>query len=153
MNYTLERINNHEMLEWFERDVEHTNYTRYNLFVKHASHEYDAMSSEQRNFYIQSIPGLAEGDNNVYDFNYNKLIVVNDFYRYQMNNEIKQAWFNRANFLNHHHQNGQFLILPIRVQEESFLRSILRRECPCFQQMMIRALVQKKHAFCINAVL
>ena len=94
-------------------------------------------------FYIQLIPGLAEGDNNVYDFNYNKIIVVNAFYRYQMKNEIKQAWFNRANFLNCRHQNGQFLILPIRVREESFLRSILRRECQCFRQMMIRALVQK----------
>ena len=69
MNYKLERINNHDVLEWFEMEVEHTNLTRFNLFAKHASHEYNAKSSKQQINVIQSIPGLVDGDNNVDNFN------------------------------------------------------------------------------------
>ena len=41
INYKVKIINEHGQLEWFKRDVKHTNYIRYNVYVKHASHKYN----------------------------------------------------------------------------------------------------------------
>ena len=100
MHYALERIDDHGNLEWFERAIIHTNFNTYVLFIRHASVEYEGLTSDERIDLIERIPLLGEGDAILDDFNITKGEVVNAYYNRMLEPDFKEAWRRRSIFLN-----------------------------------------------------
>ena len=69
---------------------------------------------------IQAFPGLADGNNDIDDKNYNKLDVIDGFYLFLMTNEAKEAWYHHRKFLNNRKENSLFETIPDIVQDKSF---------------------------------
>ena len=140
MNMAIADINNYGNLRWYERAARHSRFNKYTLYVLHAHRAYRHLSSETKINLIRSIPGLADNDVMIDDFNYTSSIVVNAYYRHVMDAPTKAAWTRRANFLNSRPQPGQFAVLPPQVVLPDFNRKILQIECKQFSTMMRRAL-------------
>lgn len=145
MNWSRNEINLRDNLQWFELQVSHSNFNKYNLFVLHTSKQYNNLEAAGRAIVIKMV-GLADEEDpaSIDDLNYNKSIVFSSVYNNLLSAEEKAAWGRRANFLNNQPKPGMFLTLPTQLHSESFNRRMLQLECHEFGTLMKRALVSKQ---------